>query len=58
MKTHSLTRTSPKGEKFIGTCVLCGMKNLPIKSALMWCENIVGKTNEEAIIDAIVGYKI
>lgn len=53
--THSLERTSPKGEDFVGRCVLCGKQGLPMTAALEKCPNPRNVTNEEAIINAIKG---
>jgi hypothetical protein len=55
MKYHSLERTSPKGGPFIGTCVLCGTKNLPMSAARQECENWRGLSQDDAIIEAIKG---
>lgn len=56
MRTHSLERTSPKGEDFVGRCVLCGAKGLPMKAALERCENPTGVTQDGALLDAIGGH--
>lgn len=37
--THSLTRTSPKGTRFLGRCIRCGKTNLPSAAAKEPCEN-------------------
>lgn len=55
MQYHSLERTSPKGEDFLGTCQLCGMTNLRIEDCRMYCENVRGLSNEEAIVEAVRG---
>lgn len=34
---HVLERTSPKGEKFFGRCVRCGLANLPATAARDIC---------------------
>jgi hypothetical protein len=52
---HSLERTSPKGKPFIGTCTLCGVANLTPNAALQDCENVRGLSQDEALIEAIVG---
>ncbi len=52
---HSINRTSPKGEKFIGTCALCGTPGLSMSDALKDCENQRGLTNEQAVIEAVTG---
>jgi hypothetical protein len=55
MRTHSLERTSPKGRglKFVGTCVNCGVENLPAEAALWPCPNPDGVTQDDALIAAI-----
>lgn len=55
--SHALTRTSPKGQKFIGRCIKCGQENLPIAAALSDCpaDDIV--SDEAALITAIEGDK-
>lgn len=57
MVTHSIERTSPKGpgQKFIGTCVLCGTPNLTMADALKECPNQRGLTQEQAVVEAIKG---
>jgi hypothetical protein len=55
---HSLERTSPKGEgqEFIGTCTLCGKRNVTSKMFFEEeCENVRGLTEDEALIKAIEG---
>lgn len=54
---HAIERTSPKGpgQKFIGTCRLCGTPNLPASAALQECPNQRGLTADEALIEAIEG---
>lgn len=54
---HSLERTSLKGGPFIGRCVLCGATDLTMASMNDWCPNTVGKTQDQALIDAIEGPK-
>lgn len=56
-RTHSLRRTSPKGpgSPFIGTCTLCGRAGLKASQAQEYCENVIGLTNDEALVDAIKG---
>lgn len=55
-RQHSLRRTSPKGEDFIGTCTLCGKADLTLVN-LTWdeCENQRGLTPDEAVVEAIKG---
>lgn len=52
---HSIERTSPKGEgqKFIGTCRLCGRSGLTLADMNEPCENMRGLTADEALIEAI-----
>lgn len=52
---HSLRRTNPKGEAFVGTCVLCGETGLPMTAALRDCPNQRGLTHAEALIEALEG---
>lgn len=51
MNTHGLTRTNPKGEKFIGRCVYCGLENLPSGAALEACDK--APAQDQQILDAI-----
>ena len=37
MAGHLLIRTSPKGQKFLGKCSLCGKENLSIAEATDGC---------------------
>jgi hypothetical protein len=53
--THSLERTNPKGQNFIGRCVLCGATNLPAKAALWPCPNSRQVSQEDMLIEAIEG---
>ena len=57
MKTtmHSLRRTSPFGESFVGNCVLCGKEGLTFKDMNKRCSNKTKKTQEDVLIDAIKG---
>lgn len=52
---HAIERTSPKGpgQKFIGTCSLCGKTGLPASAAREYCENTRGLTQDEALLEAI-----
>lgn len=52
---HAIERTSPKGpgQKFIGTCRLCGQTGLPASAALERCENVRGLTSDEALLECI-----
>jgi len=56
--THSLRRTSPKGEPFIGTCTKCGLENLTLKQAMSGeCANPANLTQDETLLMAIKGGK-
>jgi hypothetical protein len=52
---HVLTRTSPLGEKFVGTCTLCGKTGLTIAQANDRCDNPGGVSRGKALLDAIAG---
>lgn len=54
---HAVHRTSPKGpgQPFVGTCALCGKTGLPASAALEECENVRGLTQDEAVVEAILG---
>lgn len=52
---HALERTSPKGGKFIGTCRLCGQRNLPGSAIFEECPNQRGVTQDEALVEVITG---
>lgn len=52
---HYINRTSPKGEDFIGTCSLCGKENLSINDMNKECENTRGLTQDEVLMEAIMG---
>ena len=43
------------GQKFIGTCVLCGETGLTSGDALKPCPNQRGVTQDEALLEAIEG---
>lgn len=51
--THALIRTSPKGEKFIGTCIQCGTPNLSMNSVKEECPNQRGISCDEALLEVI-----
>jgi len=53
---HTIIRTSPKGEKFIGYCCLCGKENLSL-SDMSECENVINATNQDALLLALKGGK-
>jgi hypothetical protein len=52
---HCIERTSPKGEgqRFIGTCTLCGKAGLTFANMTDDCENVRGLSCDEALIEAI-----
>lgn len=53
--THALTRTSPKGGPFIGTCMKCGTTDLPLSKMKELCVNPGDLSDAEALIIAIKG---
>jgi len=54
MAEHALHRTSPLGEKFVGTCSKCGKTGLTLKDmALDECPNVRGTTPEQDLAEAI-----
>lgn len=53
--THALTRTSPKGEPFAGTCFRCGTENLPLTAVGKPCINTANLSGDEALILAVKG---
>lgn len=57
MHFHVIERTSPKGpgQKFIGTCRLCGAKNLPATAAFEPCENWRNTSRTNAVVEAVTG---
>ncbi|RWL14862.1 MAG: hypothetical protein EOR57_31445 [Mesorhizobium sp.] len=54
---HAIERTSPEGEgqKFIGTCSLCGKPGLTFADMQEPCENVRGLTDDEALLEAVQG---
>ena len=52
-KTHAVVRTSPKGTPFVGRCIQCGRRNLTIDNSTSYCDNIVGLTEDEALLIVI-----
>ena len=52
---HSLERTNPKGQAFIGTCVLCGEKGLMAEAVKDECANLRGLTSDEAVVEEVEG---
>lgn len=55
MTTHCIERTTPLGQDFVGTCVLCGKRNLPITAGFEQCDNPDGVTPTDALLMAIDG---
>lgn len=53
--SHSLSRTSPKGQAFIGTCMKCGIRDIPMSRMREECVNPAGLNNEETLMLAIKG---
>jgi hypothetical protein len=51
--SHSLQRTSPKGQPFVGTCTKCGMTDIPLSKMREECANPANLTQEEALVIAI-----
>jgi hypothetical protein len=54
-KTHALVRTSPTGGPFIGRCIQCGREGLKMGDALEYCENLIGLSQDDALIAALEG---
>lgn len=52
---HSLKRTNAKGIPGLFVCVLCGKPDLPAAGAIEDCENVRGLTQDEALVEAILG---
>lgn len=53
---HSLERTSPIGQRFVGKCVLCGKEGLTTADMLEGvCPNPKGTTAADALLDALEG---
>ena len=52
-RTHALIRTSPSGALFLGTCIQCGMKDLPMRAALEPCPNPRGLTSGAALLEVM-----
>jgi hypothetical protein len=46
---HSLTRTSPKGDPFIGTCTKCGMQDIPLGRMHEPCINPANLSDNDAL---------
>ena len=55
-RIHSLCRTSPKGQKFIGRCSQCGKEGVTLGEQLTEdCPNPLGITEDEALFEAVLG---
>lgn len=52
---HVIERTSPKGEDFRGTCMLCGATDLKATDALTPCPNPNDVPAEDALLLGILG---
>lgn len=52
-RRHSMERTSPKGQAFVGTCSLCGRTGLTLENMTDECENQRGLSEDDALIEAI-----
>jgi len=52
-RTHALVRTSPKGALFLGTCIQCGTKDMPMLAALEPCPNQRGLTQDAALLEVL-----
>lgn len=52
---HHIERTSRKGEVFLGTCRLCGQRDLPASAAKEECPNARGLTEAEALSEVVDG---
>jgi len=52
---HALSRTSPKGGPFIGTCMKCGQRDLPISAVGKPCVNPANLSQDDALLLAIKG---
>ena len=53
MTKHAIERTSSKGGPFIGTCRLCGRKELTIMQSQDDCDNLRGLTEDQALLEAL-----
>jgi hypothetical protein len=55
-KSHALRRTSPKGpgQAFVGTCMNCGLTDLPLSRMQEPCVNPGNFTQDETLIRAIL----
>lgn len=52
---HSLERTSPIGEMFVGRCVLCGKEGLTTASMVQECANPARISQDDAMLAALEG---
>src|SRR4029077_13065645 len=52
---HSLERTSPKGERFVGRCIRCGRTGLTTAAIAEECPNTREMTADEALVEAVTG---
>ena len=50
---HAIYRTSPKGTPFVGVCRNCGREGLTFEDMEQECENILGRSEEETLVEAI-----
>ena len=52
---HVIDRTSPTGpgQKFVGTCRLCGLRGLTPANMNDECENVRGLSQEDALVEVI-----
>ena len=53
--THAIERTSPFGERFVGTCFKCGKENLTTADMNEPCANVRNLSQDEALLEAING---
>lgn len=53
MVNHAVKRTSPYGEEFIGTCMSCGLKDLPASAAQQECNNLLNHTFKDQLLQAL-----
>ena len=55
---HAINRTSPKGGKFIGTCMKCGKTGLTLADAMTEeCENVARMSDDDALLNALEARK-
>jgi len=53
---HALRRTSPIGQRFVGTCFKCGKQGLSLQDAATdECPNVRGLSQEGALLEALEG---